>query len=197
MDRIPYDNTYSPLHQNIIFSEPPSILSSEQNALTTTSPTVVKGNGQLRSRKTVHVSSSCNHNGRYLLQRRRGFSLDSYSYYHRHHPLSNIYSRNDSNYEFFCHAYEPQSPLSLNKKPSFRPRSPKYPIYGYSTSSDDKLYASSSMKLYPDSNMSMGSKVDDEKNKDSESLKYGKDITKKFLFNIESKNEIIYHKKKS
>ncbi|CAG8449648.1 3614_t:CDS:1 [Cetraspora pellucida] len=191
------ENTSSPLHKKVIFSEPPSTISFEPNTPTTTSSTAVKGNGQLKSRKTIQVgSSSCNHNNYY---RRRGVSLDSYTYYH-HHPISNIYDRNDNNYECFCHAYGPQSPQSLkpplpfNKKTPIRPQSPRYPIYGYSTSSDDMLYPSSSTKLYPDSNMSIGSKEDDEKNKDSEILESGKDITKKFFFNIETWNETIYHK---
>ncbi|CAG8695463.1 25765_t:CDS:1 [Dentiscutata erythropus] len=180
MDKTQNDNAYlPPLNQNVIFSEPSSILSSQQN--TSVSPTAVKGNSRLKSRITIDVGR-CSHKTKDY--KPRSFSLDSgYKYYC--HPQYNIYNQNDNNYELFCRAYKPQLPESLVER---RRSSSKYPIYGYS-SSDDKLYDSPSTKLYPYTNIFMGSKVNNEKNGDSENLEFGKEITKEFLYNFEAWKE--------
>ncbi|CAG8677025.1 4870_t:CDS:1, partial [Gigaspora rosea] len=180
MDQIQSDNAGSPpLNQNLISSEPDTLL-SQQN--TTALPTVVRRNNRLKSRKTVDVGS-CNRKNHYKRQEKRTFTLDSYTYYH---PQSNIYSRSDYKYERYCRAYEPHSPDSLIKGRV----SPKYPIYGYSTSLDDKLYDSPSTKLYPNSNIFMGSEVNNEKNsEDSENSESGKEITKMFLYDFEAWRE--------
>ncbi|CAG8667573.1 11325_t:CDS:1 [Dentiscutata heterogama] len=198
MDKTQNDNACPPLNKHVIFSEPPSSLSSEQN---TSVSSTVRGISRPKSRKTIDVVRS-NHKE----HKPRSFSLDSgYRYYH--HPQYNIYNRNDNNYEHFCCAYEPQLPESLIERRERRHSSPKYPIYGYS-SSDDKLYDSPSTKLYPYTNIFMGNKVNNkknggsenlesgkvnnEKNGDSENLESGKEITKEFLYNFEAWKEQLF-----